>query len=95
MIDEGKLNLARERGAQADLLLRNDLLQEAFKTMEADYIKAWAATEPSQAEARENFWRALQILADVRRHLIMVSNGGKLAQQELAELATRFQPKAS
>jgi hypothetical protein len=95
MTDELKLNLARERGAQADMLLRSDVLQDAFKTMEADYIKAWAATDATQTEARENFWRALQILADVRRHLIMVSNGGRLAQQEIAALAARFQAHAT
>jgi putative heme iron utilization protein len=93
-VSEDKLQSAIAKGAQAETLLRNDLLAEAFKVLETDYIKAWSATDPSQGEARENFWRAVQILGDVRRHLLKVANNGKIAQRELADLAERFRPHA-
>jgi len=95
MTDESKLNKAKERGAQAEALLRNELLTEAFKTLEGEYIAAWGSTHPNEAETRENLWRATQILGDVRRHLIKVANDGKLAQRELADLAARFQNRAA
>ncbi len=95
MTDESKLNKAKERGAQAEALLRNELLTEAFKTLEGEYIAAWGSTHPHEAETRENLWRATQILGDVRRHLIKVANDGKLAQRELADLAARFQNRAA
>jgi hypothetical protein len=51
-----------------------------------------ASHDPSQGEARENFWRAVQILGDVRRHLLKAANNGKIAQRELAD---RFRPHAT
>jgi len=94
-VSEDKLQSAIARGAQAETLLRNELLAEVFKVLEADYIKAWSATDPSQSEARENFWRAVQILGDVRRHLLKLANNGKIAQRELADLADKFRPRAA
>lgn len=95
MIDEVKLNKEKQRGAQAEQLLRNEMLTEAFKTLEQDYIKAWAGTEPSDVQARENFWRATQILGDIRRHLLKVAQHGKLAQKQLNDLANQFRPRAA
>jgi len=94
-VNEDRLQAAIAKGAQAEALLRNELLTEAFKVLEADYIKAWSGTDPTQGEARENFWRAVQILGDVRRHLLKVANNGKIAQRELADLAEKFRPRAA
>jgi len=55
-------------------------MQEAFRQLEADYIKAWGSTDHSLVEARENLWRATQILGGVRRHLLKVAQNGKLAE---------------
>ena len=82
-----KLQAAITKAAQADALLRSETLQGAFKLLEADYIKAWAATEPAETEARENLWRAVQVLGDVRRHLHSAVSDGKIAQTELDRLA--------
>jgi hypothetical protein len=82
-----KLHAAVTRAAQAESLLRRDILQAAFRTLEADYIKAWAATEPAETAARENLWRAVQILGDVRRHLASAVTDGKIAQTEIDRLA--------
>ena len=95
MTDELKLNRAKERGAQAEALLRNEMLGEAFKTLEGQYITAWGATHAHEVETRENLWRATQILGDVRRHLIKVVNDGKLANKELSDLAARFQNRVA
>jgi hypothetical protein len=95
MVNELKLNKAKERGAQAEALLRSELLAEAFKQLEGQYIAAWGSTHPHEIEPRENLWRATQILGDVRRHLIKVVNDGKLANKELADLSARFQNRAA
>jgi len=94
-VNEDRLQGAIAKGAQAETLLRNELLTEAFKTLEADYIKAWSGTDPAQSEARENLWRAVQILGDVRRHLLKVANNGKIAQRELVDLLEKFRPRAA
>jgi hypothetical protein len=37
------------RGKAAELLLRNELLAEAFETLESTYTAAWKSTAPGQA----------------------------------------------
>jgi hypothetical protein len=87
MSDEIALNRAAERAARADALLRDELLTEAFQTLDRDYMTAWRLTGPRDTEARERLWQAVQIVGKVRDHLTNVVNGGKLAHRELAELA--------
>ena len=94
-MNEDRLQGAIAKGGHAEALLRNELLTEAFKALEADYIKAWSGTDPAQSEARENLWRAVQILGDVRRHLLKVANNGKIARRELTDLAEKFRPRAA
>ena len=89
MSDELALNKAAERGARAQRLLDDDLLVEAFETLDRDYTRAWRATAARDTDARERLWQAVQVVAKVRDNLIRVVNGGKLAQRELAMLADR------
>jgi hypothetical protein len=92
-VDEHKLQRERQRGSRAEHLLDDEILSEAFTTLEQRYIKAWSATDPSQIDAREHFWKAIQILGDVRKHLRKVANDGKLANKQLEDLALKFQPR--
>ena len=89
MADEIALNQAAERAALADALLRDEMLTEAFATLDTEYTKAWRATAARDTDARERLWQAVQIVAKVRDHLTHVVNGGKLAQRELNDLADR------
>ena len=89
MADELALNRAAERAARADALLRDELLQEAFATLERDYVKAWRETAARDTDARERLWQAVQLVAKVRDHLGSVVAGGNLARRELADLAQR------
>lgn len=94
-VDEARLQEARARGMRAEALINDELLSEAFKTLEATYIKAWSATDAAQADSREHFWRAVQILGDVRGHLMKAIANGKVAQRELTDLANKFRPRAA
>ena len=89
MTDELALNKASERGARAQRLLEDDLLVEAFETLDLEYSRAWRATAARDTDARERLWLAVQVVAKVRDHLIRVVNGGKLAQRQINELAAR------
>jgi hypothetical protein len=89
MTDELALNRAIERGARAQRLLADDLLQEGFAALDRDYTKAWRETSARDTDARERLWQAVQVVAKVRDHLVSVVNGGKLAQRELNEIAGR------
>ena len=92
MTDELALNKAAERGARAQRLLEDDLLVEAFETLDRDYSRAWRATAARDTDARERLWQAVQVVAKVRDHLIRVVNGGTLAQRQINELADRKKP---
>jgi hypothetical protein len=89
MTDELALNKAAERGARAQRLLDDELLKEAFETLDRDYTRAWRETAARDTDARERLWQAVQVVAKVRDHLIHAVNGGKLAQREMNELAGR------
>ena len=89
MPDEIALNRAAERGARAQRLIEDELLAEAFATLDAEYTKAWRATAARDTDARERLWQAVQIVEKVRDHLTSAVNGGKLAQRELNDLAGR------
>jgi hypothetical protein len=94
MTDELALNKASERGARAQRLLDDDLLKEAFDTLDRDYTGAWRATAARDTDARERLWQAVQVVAKVRDHLVHVVNGGKLAQREMNDLAGRTRSDA-
>ncbi len=75
------------RAAQAQALLGDDMLGNAFKSLEHEYLKAWGATTAPETGARENLWRAIQILGDVRRHLDSFVKDGRVAQHEIDKLS--------
>ena len=81
-----KLAAAVERGQRAKTLLENELLQEAFKTLEDDYTAAWKTWPAADTAGRERLWQAVNVLGKVREHLARIVADGKLAQRELSDL---------
>jgi hypothetical protein len=87
MTDENHLNAASTKALQAQELLNNELLTEAFKTLEDDYASAWRSTMIDDVQGREKLFLAINIVGKVRDHLNAAVANGRLAQAELAELA--------
>jgi hypothetical protein len=87
MSDENRLDQAAAKAVRAEELLDNELLSEAFKTLEDNYTAAWRATTIDDVGAREKLFLAINIVGKVRDHLTAVVANGKLAQAELKELA--------
>ena len=77
------------RGARAKSLMDNELLQEAFAKLEADYIGAWKTTPARDTDARERLWTAINVLGKIKDHLGRVAADGKLAQRQLDEFAAK------
>ncbi|RTE91901.1 hypothetical protein [Bradyrhizobium sp. LVM 105] len=90
MSDEVKLAKAVDRASRAERLLGDDLLKEAFETLEKSYIDAWRATTIHATADREKLFVAINVVGKVRDHLNSVVQNGKLAK---AELATLSEPK--
>jgi len=86
---EYKLHESISRGARAEALLQNDLLQEAFVRLEQDYVEAWRVSPARDTDGRERLWQAVNVVAKVRDHIVKVVNDGKLSQRHLDELTRR------
>lgn len=87
-VDENKLIRDSARAGRAELLLRDDLLNEAFDTLEAEYYKAWRATGSAEAETykRERLWQAINLLGKVKEGLQKYVENGKVAKAHLAQI---------
>lgn len=86
-MSEDKLQTSIARGARADALLKNELLQEAFVVLERDYIEAWKISPARDTDGRERLWQAVNIVGKVRDHIVKVVNDGKLSQRHLNDLS--------
>ena len=87
MTDESTLERTVGRGCRAERLLADELMIEAFETLEQNYISTWRATTIDDVAAREKLFLAINIVGKVRDHLGAAVANGKLAQAELNELA--------
>ena len=87
MSDETILERAAAKAVRAEALLDDELLNEAFDTLEKNYVAAWRATTVDDATGREKLFLAINIVGKVRNHLAGVAANGKLARAELKELA--------
>jgi hypothetical protein len=85
--NEHSLIRATNKAAQADRLLRDETLTDAFKGLEDAYLKAWRNTHVDDVAAREKLFIAINIVSLVRDHLGRLVINGKLAKAELDEIA--------
>lgn len=86
-MDETKLGEVAAKAMRAQELLNNELLGDAFKSLEESYTSAWRATAIDDVAAREKLFLAINIVGKVRDHLASILAGGRLAQVELKEIA--------
>jgi hypothetical protein len=91
--NENKLIRDSGRALRAQQLLDDELLVEAFKTLEDAYTTGWRNTNVSEAPAREKLFLAVNIVGKVRDHLTAVVNNGKLAAAELREITAAAERK--
>ena len=87
MTDEFALQRAAAKAARAQGLLEDEILAEAFTSLESAYTGAWRSTTIDDVNGREKLFLAINIVGKVRDHLITVVNNGKLAAAELRQLA--------
>lgn len=93
MTDEFKLNQDAAKADRAKQLLDDEMLKEAFSTLEAEYTKALFLTHVDASNAREKLFLAVNVLRKVRDHLSAVVSNGSLAHRELREIAEAAERK--
>src|SRR5882762_8596176 len=86
MPDENRLDQAATRAVRAQELLNNELLGDAFGTLEESYLSAWRATTIEDVSGREKLFLAINIVGKVRDNLISVVSNGSMAEAELKAL---------
>jgi hypothetical protein len=91
--DEHKLLRDAERASQAQALLDNDLIREAFDNLEQEYTEALFVTRPDQVQGRESLYLAVNVVRKVRAHLSNIIGNGKLASSVLRELTETAERK--
>lgn len=87
MSNEDKLIRDAGRAIRARQLLEDEMLVDAFKTLEEAYTLGWRNTFAGDTAAREKLFLAVNIVGKVRDHLQNAVINGKLAQAELEEIA--------
>jgi len=80
---DGKRLEEQDRGAKAEALLRNPMLQEAFQMLEEKYLDAWKNSPVKAQDDREKLFQMYQNLKAVQGHLEEVVNTGNLAKAQL------------
>lgn len=85
MDDEQKQLKARDRAAQAEGLMNNDLLKAAFAEIDRDLIEAWR--KEVDPLARDCIWQAVEVNSKVQRILKSHIQRGKVAKAMLDGLS--------
>ncbi len=85
-MNENKLENTIARAKRAELLKKDDILNEAFRELENQYIAAWRGSGVRDTDARERLWQALQLVGKVRDHLDHVISDGTMAKHKLNEI---------
>jgi hypothetical protein len=78
-------------------LLKDELLNEAFAYLEAEYTLRWRSTGVADADTaiRERLWQAINLLGKVRDHLKKVVADGKVSRRDLDQLEIRRRQRAA
>jgi len=85
-MNEGKAREAITRAAKAEALLRNELLQEGFDYLEAQFIDAWRNSEVTDNESRERLYQLLKNLEALKGYFNTVIEDGKMANAQLEQV---------
>jgi len=88
-MDEGKAREKQARAEQAEALLRNNLFNEAFEYLDAQFLDAWRQSDVADVENRERIYQLTQSLVTLKGYFQSVVEDGKLAQVQLDDFKRR------
>ncbi|HEX2581240.1 MAG TPA: hypothetical protein VHL08_04620 [Dongiaceae bacterium] len=69
------------RGEQAQRLLEEPLLRDAFSQLRQEYLSQWEETPARDTQAREFLWLSVKLIERVRQDLQSIMTTGQLAQR--------------
>lgn len=71
-----------DRGSQAERLLREPMLVEAFVALDEYYTEAWRDSPLDARKERETIFLYMSALREVRAHLMQIAKTGELAASQ-------------
>jgi hypothetical protein len=80
------LQTAVNRAQEAQTLLENGMLTQAFNGLEESYTAAWRATTIDDVSGREKLFLAINVIGKVREHLSKIFSNGNIAEAEIRQL---------
>ena len=88
---EAQLRSEATRGMEANDLLSNTLLVEAFTVLDERLTVEWANSPARDTEGRERLWMMHKLLLSLRGHISEIAQTGKLASIQLEQERTLAQ----
>jgi hypothetical protein len=86
MSDTNKYHNESIRGNEAKAILNNPLFIESFELVEKSFMKELTSTNYKDVETREELYRRIQVLNDVKNTLVKALTSGKVAEEKLSHL---------
>lgn len=92
MTDDRDLAEAAARGDHARRLLEDPVLVEMFARLEDHYVSTWRRSDPSDSPTRERAYLQIQLVAELRQQLKVLSENGQLSRSLLDRLRLPRRP---
>ena len=80
------LHNKKRMGELAAQFMNNEVYAKSFESVREHYMEALTATKKNDVEGREYLYRAISIIDDVKRHIAIFVEDGKIATQEIKHL---------
>ena len=88
MSDDEAIARDLQRANQAQLILENPLLTEAFTEQKRQLLEYWEnRTKTTDREERERIWQAYQIVGMVEAHFKSIVSSGRMAAAHVKLIA--------
>ena len=71
-----------QRADNAQRILEDPLVQEAFSTLRQEFLDRWENSHPQDGNARETLWLGLKILSRLEIHFESLIASGQMAKAQ-------------
>ena len=88
---EAQLRSEATRGFRANELMNDELMLEAFSTLDKRLTQEWADSPVRDTEGRERIWLMQKLLKNVDAHLREIATTGRMANLQLEQERTLLQ----
>lgn len=86
MTDEVKLRQQADRGERAKRVLENELVKEAFESMEKTIMDAWRLSAADEDGARNNAYLMYRLLQNLKQQFAHMVATGEAANKQLLQI---------